>query len=150
MTRKSIIEVTAAIIFDNDRFLICQRPKGKNCELLWEFPGGKIEDGETGESCVIRECQEELGIIVGGVQYFESVTQEYSDRTIHLSFYIARIISGKLERKEHAAFAWIAFDDLTQFTFCPADEQMLDGHKTKLIMACKQSQKTATKTHPTE
>lgn len=148
MTRKSIIEVTAAIIFDNGRFLICQRPQGKNCEFLWEFPGGKIEEGETSESCIIRECQEELGIMVGDVQYFESVAQEYPDRTINLSFYIARIISGKLERKEHAAFAWVTFDDLTQFTFCPADEQMLERHKTKFIMACKQSQKTAAKNIP--
>lgn len=148
MTRKRIIEVAAAIIFDNDRFLICQRPKGKNCELLWEFPGGKIEESETGESCVIRECQEELGIIVGDVQYFESVTQEYSDRTIHLSFYIARIISGKLERKEHAACAWIICDDLAQFSFCPADEQMLERHNTKFIMACKQNQNAAAKNIP--
>ena len=141
MTRRSIIEVTAAIIFDNDRFLICQRPEGKNCELLWEFPGGKIEAGETGESCIIRECQEELGIIVGDVQYFESVTQEYSDRTIHLSFYIAKIISGRLERREHFALDWITYDDTTRYNFCAADKQMLERHKTKFISACKKKPK---------
>ena len=140
MTRRSIIEVTAAIIFDNDRFLICQRLEGKNCELLWEFPGGKIEVGETGESCIIRECSEELGIIIGDVHYFESVTQEYPNRTVHLSFYFARIVSGSLERKEHNALDWITCDDITQYNFCPADQQMLDRHKTKLMLACNQSQ----------
>ncbi len=56
------LEVTAAIIRQNGKILICQRPADKNCGLLWEFPGGKIEAGETGEQCIVRECKEELGI----------------------------------------------------------------------------------------
>ena len=56
------MEVVAAIIRKADKFLICQRPDNKNLGLLWEFPGGKIELGETGEQAIIRECREELGV----------------------------------------------------------------------------------------
>lgn len=79
-------------------------------------------------------------IYFGDVQYLESVTQEYFDKTIHLSFYIAKIISGKLERREHYALDWITYDDTTKNNFCPADKQMLEKHKIKLLVACKQSQ----------
>ena len=67
-----MLEVTAAIIRQNGKVLICQRPANKNCGLLWEFPGGEIEAGETGEECIVRECQEELGVIL-------RVEREYTD-----------------------------------------------------------------------
>ena len=72
------LEVTAAIIRQNGKILICQRPAEKNCGLLWEFPGGKIEGGETGEQCIVRECQEELGVTL-------SVERELTDITYDIS-----------------------------------------------------------------
>ena len=120
-----MIEVTAAIIRDNEKILICQRPKGKNCELLWEFPGGKIEPDETGEQCIIREIQEELGVTIHVTKKFTDVIYEYPDRTVHLLFYLAEIESGNLVCKEHNALAWISKEDIPNFQFCPADAKML-------------------------
>lgn len=120
-----MIEVTAAIICKDGKFLICQRPKGKNCELLWEFPGGKIEPGETGEQCIVREIQEELGVTLRILRKFTDVIYEYPDRTVHLHFYITEIESGELVRKEHNAFAWIPKEDIPNYQFCPADAKML-------------------------
>jgi 8-oxo-dGTP diphosphatase len=120
-----MIEVTAAVIIRNGEFLICQRPKGKSCELLWEFPGGKIEPGETGEQCIIRECQEELGVTLNVLKKLTDVTYDYPDRTVHLHFYITEIIAGELTRKEHNAFAWVTPDEINKYQFCPADAKML-------------------------
>ena len=120
-----MIEVTAAVIRENGRFLICQRAKGKNCELLWEFPGGKIEPGETAEQCIVRECREELGITLKVERELTDLVYPYPDRTVHLHFFITRVIGGRLQRKEHNAIAWITPDELTQYDFCPADAEML-------------------------
>ena len=120
-----MIEVTAAIICKEGKFLICQRPKGKNCELLWEFPGGKIERGETGEQCIVREIQEELGVTLRVLRKLTDVAYEYPDRTVHLHFYVTEIESGGLVRKEHNAFAWITKADIPNYQFCPADAKML-------------------------
>ena len=79
------MEVVAAKIRKADKFLICQRPANKNLGLMWEFPGGKVETGETGEQAIIRECREELGVTLQVDSFFMDVTQEYPDRTVHLS-----------------------------------------------------------------
>lgn len=122
-----MVEVTAAIIKQGTKFLICQRPKGKNCELLWEFPGGKIEEGETGEQCIVRECQEELGVKIHVLRELTEVIYDYPNRTVNLHFYIAEITTGIPTRKEHNAFAWIAPDEVKLYQFCPADGIMLKG-----------------------
>ena len=67
-------EVVAALIWNNDRFLICQRPKHKSCGLLWEFVGGKVEQGETKEQALIRECKEELDITLSVGEIFMETT----------------------------------------------------------------------------
>ena len=79
-----MLEVTAAIICKDGKFLICQRPKGKNCELLWEFPGGKIEPKETAEACIIREIQEELDVTLRVLRKFTDVIYEYIRSFMHL------------------------------------------------------------------
>ena len=121
----SILEVTAAIIQKDGQVLVCQRPANKSCGLLWEFPGGKIEPGETGEECIIRECQEELGITITVDKELTQVQYEYPDRCVHLHFYICNIVSGVLELKEHHAVHWIAPREILNYTFCPADAKML-------------------------
>ena len=79
-----MIEVTAAIIKQGFKFLICQQPKEKSCELLWEFHGGKIEDDETGKQCIIRGCQEELGITLWVLRELTYLRYDYPNRTIQL------------------------------------------------------------------
>lgn len=119
------LEVTAAVICQGDRVLICQRPANKNCGLLWEFPGGKIEPGETGEQCIVRECQEELGVTLRVERKLTDVMHEYPDRIVHLHFYLCEILAGIPEKKEHNAIAWVIADNLPQYEFCPADSKML-------------------------
>ena len=124
-----MIEVTAAIIKRDNRILICQRPEGKSCGLLWEFPGGKIEPGETSEQCIVREIQEELGVTLRVLRKYTEVLYEYPDRTVHLHFYIAEIESRELTLMEHNAYAWITRAEVSNYQFCPADKQMLSTHK---------------------
>ncbi len=127
------LEVTAAIIRRDGRFLICQRPANKNCGLLWEFPGGKIESGETGEQCIIRECQEELGVTLRVERELTDITHEYPDRVVHLHFFLCAIVQGELERKEHTAFAWITSNEIQQYEFCPADKKILQSLQMREI-----------------
>lgn len=120
------IEVTATIVRNKGQILICQRPAHKNCGLLWEFPGGKIEAGETGEQCVIRECQGELGITLSVEQKLTDITYEYPDRIVHLHFFLRDILSVIPEKKEHNAIAWISPNELEQYELCPADARMVE------------------------
>lgn len=122
-----ILEVTAAIIRRDGKLLICQRPANKNCGLLWEFPGGKIVAGETGEQCIIRECQEELGVTLNVERELSDITYEYPDCIVHLHFYLCDIVAGVPEKKEHNAITWITQDEVNQYEFCPADKKMLSS-----------------------
>lgn len=120
-----MIDVTAAIIRNGDKVLICQRPIGKSCELLWEFPGGKTEPGETDEQCLIRECQEELDITIKVLSMFSEVTFDYPQRTVHINFYICEIVDGILQKKEHNDIRWASPDQFDKFDFCPADNEVI-------------------------
>lgn len=120
-----MLEVTAAIIQQNGKVLICQRPANKNCGLLWEFPGGKIEAGETGEQCIVRECQEELGVILRVEREFTDLVYEYPDRVVHLHFYLCEIITGVPRKREHNAITWITPTEIERYKFCPADQEMI-------------------------
>lgn len=122
-----MLEVTAAVIQRDDRFLICQRPEGKNCALLWEFPGGKIESNETGENCIVRECMEELELPLYIDRKLTDVIMDYPDKTVHLHFFLCRILEGEPLLKEHHAFAWIRPEEVDAYSFCPADRKMLDS-----------------------
>lgn len=121
-----MLEVTAAIIRRDGKILICQRPANKNCGLLWEFPGGKIEAGETGEQCIIRECQEELSVTLSVERKLTDIVPEYPDRTMHLHFYICEIAAGSLILTEHNNLAWVDNVEILDYNFCPADKKMLD------------------------
>lgn len=120
-----MIEVTAAVIADKDRFLICRRPMEKSQGGLWEFPGGKIEPGETAEECIIRECREELGVEIMVTGKLADVIYEYPDKTVHLQFFKANIEAGELTLIEHMEFAMITPEETGKYTFCPADRKML-------------------------
>ena len=120
-----VTEVVAALIWDGDKFMICQRPAHKARGLLWEFVGGKVEPGETKEQALIRECQEELAITLKVGEVFMDVVHEYPDLTVHLTLFYARIAEGVPQKLEHNAIRWIAVDEIDGYAFCPADEEIL-------------------------
>ena len=120
-----MIQVVAAMIRDDGRFLICRRPAGKSNALLWEFPGGKVENGETNEDALAREIREELGCEVAVEERLAETTHTYPNVQIHLSFFAARLISGTPECLEHAGMAWISEHELPNYVFCPADQKLI-------------------------
>ena len=102
-----MIEVVAALVWDKDRFMICQRPAHKARALLWEFVGGKVEPGETKEQALIRECQKELAITLNVGDVFMDVVHKYPDINIHLTLFNATIADGVPQLIEHNDIKWI-------------------------------------------
>lgn len=119
-------EVVAALIWQGERFLACQRPPHKARGLLWEFVGGKVEPGETREQALIRECREELDVTVrvGGI--FMELVHEYPDLTVHLTLFHAGIAEGTPKLLEHQALRWLTVEEMDQYPFCPADQAILN------------------------
>ena len=124
-----ITEVVAALIWDGDRFLACQRPAHKARGLLWEFVGGKVEPGETKEAALIRECREELDITVAPRDVFMEVIHEYPDLTVRLTLFNAVIAQGVPKALEHNDIRWITTAEIDGLDFCPADEEILERLK---------------------
>ena len=124
-----MIEVVAALIWDNDKFMICQRPAHKARGLLWEFVGGKVEPGETKEQALIRECREELAVTLSVGDIFMDVVHEYPDLTVHLTLFNAKIAEGEPQKLEHNDIQWITPSEISNFEFCPADDEIL--HRIK-------------------
>lgn len=118
-------EVVAALIWDGDRFLACQRPPHKARGMLWEFVGGKVEPGETKEDALIRECREELAVELSVGEVFMDVLHEYPDLTVHLTLFNAVIRSGEPQKLEHNDIRWLKVDEIDSYEFCPADEEIL-------------------------
>ena len=121
-----MVEVVAALIWQGDKFMICQRPSNKARALLWEFVGGKVELGETKEQALIRECKEELNILLSVGDVFMDVVHEYPDLTVHLTLFNAIIAEGELQKLEHNDIRWIAPSEIPNYKFCPADEEILE------------------------
>ena len=124
-----MIEVVAALIWRDGKFLICQRPESKKRALLWEFVGGKVEVGETKEQALIRECQEELALEVIPSDVFMEVTHTYPDVTVRLTLFNATAV-GEPQRLEHNDIKWIAVSEIDDYEFCPADEDILQKLKS--------------------
>ncbi len=120
-----MVEVVAALIWEKDKFMICQRPAHKARGLLWEFVGGKVEPDETKEQALIRECREELAVEVSVGKTYMEVTHEYPDLTVHLTLFEARIAAGTPQKLEHNDIRWITTAEIPQYRFCPADETIL-------------------------
>lgn len=118
-------EVVAALVWEGERFMICQRPAHKARGLLWEFVGGKVEKGETKEQALIRECHEELDVTVSVGDVFMDVVHEYPDLTVHLTLFDSRIAEGTPKMLEHNDIKWILPQEIPNFEFCPADEEIL-------------------------
>lgn len=118
-------EVVAALIWDGERFLACQRPAHKARGLRWEFVGGKVEPGETKEQALIRECREELGITVTPEKTVMDVVHTYPDLTVHLTLFQASIAEGVPQKLEHNDIRWLTIGEADGYPFCPVDEEIL-------------------------
>ncbi len=119
-------EVVAALIWQENRFMICQRPTTKTCALQWEFVGGKVEPGETKEQALIRECTEELGITLTVGEPFMDTVHTYPDITVHLTLFHATIAKGTPQKLEHNDICWITPNQISDYEFCPADKEILE------------------------
>lgn len=127
-----MVEVVAALIMKDEKILIAQRPDGKARAGLWEFVGGKVEKGEKKEDALIRECREELGVIVDVQKEYMTVEHVYPDLTVRLTLFVASIPSGEPRKLEHKDLRWITVDEIDDYEFCPADESILDRLKRDL------------------
>lgn len=125
MENRKITEVVAALIWEGDRFMICQRPAHKARGLLWEFVGGKVDPGETHEQALVRECREELDVTVSVGDVFMEVLHEYPDLLVRLTLFNATIAQGVPKMLEHNDIRWICVKEIPNFDFCPADEDIL-------------------------
>lgn len=118
--------VTAALIIKDDKILICQRSKDDKQPEKWEFPGGKIEPGETLEECLVREIREELNIDIDiDVKFGESI-YEYPSGVIRLVGFLAKWRSGEIKLNVHDDCRWVSRDELKEFDFAPADIPFVD------------------------
>ena len=120
-----MVEVVAALIWKNNKFMICQRPAHKARGLLWEFVGGKVEQGETKEQALVRECKEELDIFLSVGNVFMDVVHEYPDLIVHLTLFNATIAEGEPQKLEHNDIKWIKPSEIPNYEFCRADEEIL-------------------------
>lgn len=128
MSGKPIVLVSAAALIDVDgRVLICQRPEGKQLAGLWEFPGGKVEPGETPEACLIRELEEELGIQVAKacLAPFVFASHEYESFHLLMPLYLCRKWEGQVVNREHKAMAWVKPNNLADYPMPPADAPLV-------------------------
>ena len=122
-----MLEVVGAIIYNEDgKLLICQRNKNKSLGLLWEFPGGKIEEGESVFDDIKREILEELDITISTSEVVGNTIHHYDNFSVHLTFIDCKIVDGTLVKKEHEDVKWIDTLDLVNYEFCPADVEMVN------------------------
>ncbi len=126
---KKTLFVVASLIWQQNRFLICKRPENKARGLLWEFVGGKVEQGETKRQALVRECKEELDIIVDVSDEYCHVVHEYDDVIVDLTLFNATILHGTPKLLEHVDMRWILPSEIDNFEFCPADVDILNKIK---------------------
>ncbi len=117
--------VAAAVVLDRGRVLLTQRAEGTHLEGLWEFPGGKLEPGESPEEALVRECREECGIEIAVGDILEVTFHRYPDKDVLLLFYRCSIVSGEVRHLQVNAHAWVAPDELDRYEFPPADTNVL-------------------------
>lgn len=120
-----IIEVAAGVVIRAGRLLITQRRSGDHLAGLWEFPGGKIEPGETPAECIVRELAEELGVTARADGVLREVSHAYPAFTVHLQFIRCHLIGGEPQPLGCQALAWVGREELADYAFPPADRVFL-------------------------
>lgn len=126
MAKNDVTKVAAAIIRQDDKILICRRGAGGSCSGLWEFPGGKLEDCETLEDCLIRECWEELGLLIKIKGIYTQTSHFYGDKKMDFTFFDAEIMSGEMQMSVHQDIRWVMPKELDKYAFCPADVEVAE------------------------
>ena len=116
-----MITVTAAILIHKNKFLIARRKPLIRHAGKWEFPGGKVEIGETPEQCLTREIKEEFSIDITVGRFFCDSTYTYNRGTVHILSYIASWLSGEITPVDHDDYVWAAPRDLLEYDLLPAD-----------------------------
>ncbi len=127
------IDVTAAVIWKNGKVLIARRAPGEHLEAFWEFPGGKIEKGETPEQCLKRELFEEFGIDAEIGSFIVESRFSYQNKHIRLLAYEAAHLSGDFSLKVHSAIAWAALDKIDNYSIAPADVPIIERLKLNFV-----------------
>ncbi len=120
------LEVVACMIEHEGRFLITQRHKQSHLGHLWEFPGGKVEPGESLEQCAVRECLEEIGVRVKPIRVLSEVTHAYSEVSVHLHFMACTWESGEPQALDCAAWTWAAPEEFGRYEFPAADQRVIE------------------------
>lgn len=115
------IAVTAAIMREQGKFLICQRAKDDELPMLWEFPGGKLEKGETLEQCIVREIMEELSLEIKVISIYEKTIYQFNQMEVHFTFFNVEIISGDIILNVHNDAKWVLAKDIKNYEFMPPD-----------------------------
>lgn len=127
MSKRMLLVAAGALVDADGRVLICQRPEGKALAGLWEFPGGKVEPGETPEACLMRELEEELGIRVARacLAPFVFASHEYEDFHLLMPLYLIRRWEGAITAREHKAIAWVRPNGMDAYPMPPADAPLV-------------------------
>ena len=125
LNSQPIMDVSAALIFRGGKLLITRRHSDAHLGGLWEFPGGKREPGETFEQCLAREIREELGVEIAVGELFESVIHAYPEKTVHLKFFVCRLLDGEPQPLGCAAVKWAGKSELADYKFPAADAKLL-------------------------
>lgn len=123
-----MIRVTCALIEKEGKVLITQRSAAMSQPLMWEFPGGKIESGETEEACLAREIKEELGLSISCLHRLTPSVCTYPNITVELLPFICRLTSGEISLLEHVAYEWVGIHELLQYNWCPADIPIVEEY----------------------
>jgi mutator protein MutT len=122
------IRVVACVISRDGRFLITQRKKESHLGHLWEFPGGKIEPGESPQQCAVRECREEIGVEVKAGETIEEVRHDYPELRVHLYFIKCELISGEPRPLDCADLTWARPEEFSRFRFPEADRGIIERY----------------------
>ncbi|MFP4469039.1 MAG: (deoxy)nucleoside triphosphate pyrophosphohydrolase [Bacteroidales bacterium] len=122
-----MIDVTCAIIIWNGKILATLRARGMHLEGHWEFPGGKIETGETAEACISREILEELNIRIRVIRSMQPVEHHYPNKAIRLIPFVCEIVSGKIQLAEHSEFRWLDENEIHEMNWAAADRKVVEG-----------------------
>ena len=121
-----MLNVAAAVIVKENKILITQRSKEDSFSLKWEFPGGKLEEGETPEECLKREIIEELNLDIEVQDYLGSYAYPYETGDIRLIIYKAQIISGDMQLNVHNDAKWVTVNEMKNYEFPPADTDLIE------------------------
>lgn len=126
------VRVSAAVIRDGDKILAAERGYGEY-RGFWEFPGGKREEGESGEDAIIREIKEELGVTIETDGFIATIEHDYPDFHLIMDCYYAHVVEGVIKANEHMALRWISVDEIEVLEWLPADWKVLPFVREKAM-----------------